>query len=230
MEFTLLIAFLSGIIIGASPCILLMLSAFGSSLILHEDKSKFLIISIGLLSGMILAYVLISILFIYIFQFLVVIMVFTVFRYIFAGILIFIGIWQIIECKKEKSIIFGTPEKVKTVLKNFIDKNSGFYAFLVGIIFVLIKIPCFGLIYLALLYNLYGDPLLIAFIIVYLIGMVIPIIIVLILLRFFIESSKLNEFRERNRIYFRILNGAILIFLAFYLLILEHLIFHVIFS
>ena len=225
MEVTLLIAFLSGIIIGGTPCILLMLSAFGSSLILHEEKSKFLTISIGLLSGMILAYVLISILFIYIFQFLV---IFSFVRYIFAGILIFIGIWQIIECKKEKSIIFGTPEKIKTVLKNFIDKNSGFYAFLVGIIFVLIKIPCFGLIYLALLYNFYGDPLLIAFIIIYLIGMIIPIIIVLILLRFCIESSKLNDFRERNRVYFRILNGAILIFLAFYLLILEHLIYTII--
>ena len=224
MEVTLLIAFLSGIIIGVTPCILLMLSAFGSSLIMHEDKSKFLTISIGLLSGMILAYILISVLFIFIFQFLVIFMIFTIFRYIFAGILIFIGIWQIIECKKEKSIIFGTPEKVKSVLKDFIEKRSGIYAFFVGIIFVFIKIPCFGLIYLALLYNLYGNPLLIAFIIVYLIGMIIPIIIVLILLRFFIESSKLNEFRERNRVYFRILNGAILIFLAIYLLFLEHLI------
>ncbi len=200
-----------------------MLSTFGTSLILIEKKSKFIIISISLLSGMILAYIIISLLFLYIFQFLT---FFYYFKYVFAGILIIIGIWQIIECKREKSIIFGTPEKLKTILKDFIEKNSAFYAFLVGIIFVLIKIPCFGIVYLALLYNLQNDPLLFLFIVIYLVGMIIPIIIVLILLRVGLESSKLNEFRIKYRIHLRILNAIILIFLAFYLLFLEDLIYN----
>lgn len=222
MEITLFIVFLSGLLVGISPCIILMLSAFGTSLVLSENKNKFLIISIGLLLGMILTYFIISILFLFLFQFLT---VFYYFKYIFAGILIVVGIWQMIECKKEKSVIFGTPTKIKTILKDFIEKNSGIYAFLVGIIFVLIKIPCFGLIYLALLYNLSNNPLLILFIVVYLVGMIIPIIIVLVLLRFGIESAKLDEFRLKNRIYLRILNGCVLIFLAFYLLILEDMIY-----
>ncbi len=216
-EVNFIIAFISGLLIGITPCILLMLSAFGTSIVLSEERKSFLTIAIGLISGMIIAYIIISI--VVINAFLILEKVYSFFKYIFAGILIFIGIWQIIECRKEQSKIFGTPQKVKTLLKDFMQKNSGFYAFLVGILFVLIKIPCFGTIYLALLENLYNNPLLYVFIVVYLIGMVIPILLVLILLRLGIESSKINEYRLKYRTHLRILNGAVLIFLSFYLLI-----------
>lgn len=221
MEVNFIIAFLSGLIIGGSPCILLMLSTFGTSLILIEEKGKFLMISTGLLSGMIFAYIVVSYVFLFfvqIFEF------FQYFKYVFAAILILIGVWQIIECRKEQSTIFGTPQKVKTVLKDFIEKNSGLYAFLVGIIFVLIKLPCFGSMYLALLYNLQENPLLYLYIITYLLGMVIPIVLILILLRLGLESSTINEKRLKYRPFLRAISGAILIFLAFYLLILDDLI------
>jgi len=221
MEVNFIIAFVSGLTIGATPCILLMVSAFGSSLILIEEKLKFIKIAIGLISGLIFAYILISTLFLFFLPFLEVL---YLFKYFFAGILIFIGIWQIVECKKENSTIFGTPKKVKKVLKDFIEKNSGFYAFLVGIIFVLIKMPCFGGVYLALIYNLHTNPLLYVFIFVYLVGLVIPIITICILLRLGLESRKLNDMRLKYRKQLRILSGAILIFLAFYLLILDDLI------
>jgi cytochrome c biogenesis protein CcdA len=217
VEVTFGLVFLTGLYVGITPCILLMLSAFGTSLILTEDKGKFIKISIGLISGMIFAYIVISILLINFLEILE--SVNFVIKYIFAGILIFIGIWQIIESRKEKSRIFGTPEKVKMVLKNFIEKKTGFYAFLVGIIFVLIKIPCFGLIYITLLESIFTNPLIFFFIVVYLTGMVIPIILILVLLRLGLESSKVNEWRLKYRTYLRILNGAILIFLAIYLLL-----------
>lgn len=216
-EVNFFIAFLSGLLIGITPCILLMLSVFGTTIVLSEEKKNFLPITIGLISGMILAYIIISI--IVVNAFLILEEVYSFFKYIFAAILIFIGVWQIIECRKEKSIIFGTPKKVKTLLKDFIEKNSGFYAFLVGILFVLIKIPCFGTVYLALLENIYKNPLLYVFIIVYLIGMVIPVILLLILLRLGIESIKIDEYRLKYRTHLRILNGGVLISLSIYLLI-----------
>jgi len=210
-------AFLIGLAVGITPCILLMLSVFGTSLILIEEKGKFIRISIGLITGMILAYLIISFIFI---NFHILLQnVYFFLKYIFAGILISIGIWQVLECRKEKSKIFGTPEKVKLVLKEFIERNSGFYAFLVGIIFILIKIPCFGGIYLVLLENLFTNPLLYVYIVVYLIGMVLPTILVLILIRLGLESSKINEYRLKYRTYLRILSGALLIFLSIYLLI-----------
>lgn len=221
MEVNLLIAFFSGLLIGGSPCVLLMLSTFGTSLILVEEKGKFLKIAIGLIAGMILTYVILTYIFIIILE---VAQPHIAIRYIFGGLLIFIGTWQIIESKKDDSTIFGTPRRIKTILKNFIDKNSGFYSFLVGIIFVLIKIPCFGGVYYALLYNLQENPLLYLFIITYLTGMILPVIVVFILLRVGLESSKIDAFRVKYRTHLRILSGIILIFLAFYLLILDDLI------
>ena len=138
-EITFALSFFTGLSMGITPCILLMLSVFGASLILTEDKKKFYSMSIGLILGMILPFIVLSIIiinFLQIFQ-----AVHNIIKYFFAGILIFIGIWQIVESRKEQSKIFSTPEKVKTLLKDFIEKNSGLYAFLVGIIFVFIKIP-----------------------------------------------------------------------------------------
>ncbi|MFW9866153.1 MAG: cytochrome c biogenesis CcdA family protein [Candidatus Thorarchaeota archaeon] len=217
VEVTFGLVFLTGLYVGITPCILLMLSAFGTSLILTEDKGKFIKISFGLISGMIFTYVVISILLINFLEILEDIN--FIIKYFFAGILIFIGIWQIIESKKEQSRIFSTPEKVKTMLKDFIEKKTGFYAFLVGIIFVLIKIPCFGLIYITLLESLFTNPLIFFFIVVYLTGMIIPIVLILVLLRLGLESTKVNEWRLKYRTYLRILNGVILIFLAMYLLL-----------
>ena len=196
MEVSYITAFIAGLTIGATPCIILMLSVFSSSLVLIEEKKKFLQIAIGLISGMVFTYILVSIIFLYFIQFFEML---YYFKYVFAAILVIIGIWQIIDSKKENSIIFGTPKKVKSVLKDFIEKNTGFYAFIVGIIFVLIKIPCFGGVYLALIYNLHENPLLYMYIIVYLVGMVIPIIIVFIFLRVGLESNKINDFMLKYR-------------------------------
>lgn len=220
-EITLLIAFVSGLVFGFSPCILLLLSTFGTSLILVEEKSKFLKISIGLVSGLIITFILISYL---IFMFIEFVAIFRYINIVFAIILICLGIWQIIESRKEDSSLYGTPEKIKLKLKEFIDKNSMFYAFLVGVIFALIKLPTCGSLLIVLILNLHTDPNLFAFIFVYILGMVLPIIIILILLRMGLESEKLNDFRIRNRTKLRLISGIILIFLAIYLLILDDLI------
>ena len=217
MEINLFVSFISGLIVGLSPCIFLIISAFGTTLILSEEKSNFLKIVGGLLSGIILAYILITILFFYLIE--VFLRFYTFIRYIFAGILIVIGIWQIIESTKEKSLIYQTPSKVKLLLKNFIEKNSGFYAFMVGIIFILIKLPCMGAIYSALIYNFYSNPYFFFCLILYFIGMLIPILILLILLRLGLESSEINEMRLKYRPYLRIISGLTLILLSIYLVL-----------
>jgi cytochrome c biogenesis protein CcdA len=225
MEVNFIIAFISGLIIGASPCILLMLSSFGTSVLLIEKKRKFAEICLGLIGGLIFGYIVISIIFLY-FSYLFKILSFI--KYILALLLIVIGIWQILESRKEDSTIFSTPEKVKGLLKDYIEKQSGLYAFLVGNIFVLIKLPCFGGIYLALIFSLHQNPLLFAFIFVYFIGMIIPIILVLLALRLGLESDTVNEFRLQHRAKLRALAGAVLILLAIVLLLwndIESLIF-----
>lgn len=220
-EITVLLAFFSGLFFGVSPCILLLLSTFGTSLILVEEKSKFLKISFGLIAGLIVTFIIISY---FIYLFVEFAGVFQYINIVFAVILISLGLWQILECRKEDSALYGTPDKIKAKLKLFIDKRSGVYAFVVGIIFALIKLPTCGSLLIVLILNLHNDPLIFIYILVYIIGMVFPIIIILILLRIGLESSKIDDFRVRHRTQLRLLSGIFLIILAIYLLILEELI------
>ncbi len=214
---TLWESFLFGLAFGGSPCLLLIMSVLGTSLVAVESRKKYLAISFGLILGLIAAYVIISLIFL---AFLDLIGIFAYFRYIFGTILLVIGIWQIIEFKKEKSTIFGTPERVKTWLKSFIEKQSGPYAFLLGMLFAFVKIPCVGGIYLTIVYNAWQNPLLIWFVVLYYSGMILPVVILLVALRIGLQSSRINTFREKYRPHLRLVSGIILIALTVYLLLL----------
>ncbi|MFX1294482.1 MAG: cytochrome c biogenesis CcdA family protein [Promethearchaeota archaeon] len=213
-EFTIWIAFLTGLITGISACMLLLLSVLGTSLTIVESRAKYFIISTGLITGLICAYIGVSLLFLFMLNALSVI---SYLKYIFGGILFTLGVWQIIEFKKEESVIFSTPQRVKSVLKTFIERRSGLYAFLVGLIFAFIKIPCFGAPYLQLIFFSQNAPILIFLIIFYFIGMLLPIIGILIALRIGIQSEKINKFRLDYRPYLRLLSGSLLITLTLYL-------------
>ncbi len=213
-EFTLWIAFVTGLITSLSACMLLLLSVLGTSLTIIESRGKYLMISIGLIAGIIVAYLVVSLLFLLVINALNVI---TYLKYIFGGILLFLGIWQIIEFKREKSVIFGTSTTIKSKLKDFIEKKSGLYAFLVGLIFAFIKIPCFGAPYLQVLFISLNDPLLGFLISVYLLGLLIPICGVLLAIRVGFQSERINQFRINSRSYLRLLSGCLLITLTLYL-------------
>ncbi len=216
-DITLWESFLLGLAFGGSPCLLLVMSVLGTTLVTIESRKKYLAISIGLILGLIAAYIVISIIFL---AFLNFISFLAYFRYIFGAILLTIGIWEIVEFKKEKSTIFGTPERVKTWLKSFIEKQSGPYAFLLGMLFAFVKVPCVGGVYLTIMYNAWLDPLFIWYVILYYMGMILPVVILLVALRIGLSSNRINSFREKYRPHLRLVGGIILIALTVYLLLL----------
>ncbi|HME55284.1 MAG TPA: cytochrome c biogenesis protein CcdA [Candidatus Lokiarchaeia archaeon] len=209
------VSFFSGLIVGVAPCLLLMASVLGTTLVMVEQRSKFLAISTGLILGIIIAYLAVSAAFL---ALLSVVGLFLYFKYIFGGILITIGIWQIVEFKSQRSIAFGTPQKVKDLLKTFIEKRSGTYAFLLGMLFALVKIPCFGGVFLSLLYDTWLDSFFAYYIVVYFAGMLLPIVILLVALRIGVQPARFNAFREKYRPHLRLLNGVVLIVLTFVLI------------
>ncbi len=213
-EFTIWIAFVTGLIAGLSACMLLLLSVLGTSLTMVESRGKYLIVSLGLIVGITVAYLVVSLIFLIVINALNVI---TFLKYIFGGILLFLGIWQILEFRREQSVIFGTNPKIKSMWRDFIERKSGIYAFLVGLTFAFTKIPCFGATYLQILFVSIDDPLLGVLIAVYLIGLLIPIGGVLLAIRIGFQSEKLNQIRLKYRSYLRLLSGCLLITLTLYL-------------
>ena len=114
-------------------------------------------------------------------------------------------------------MIFGTPNRIKSLFKSLIEKNSGIYAFVLGSLFAFVKIPCFGAPYLQLLFVSQNDPLISLLITFYLLGTVIPIAVVLLAIRVGFESDRVSEIRLKYRAYLRLLSGIFIITLTLYL-------------
>lgn len=209
--------FLLGLAFGGSTCLLLILSLLGATLVTVSERKKYLAISIGLVLGLIAAYTVITIIFN------ALLIAFSLYTnsivYILDVILLFIGVWQIIEFKKEKSIIFGTPTRVKSWLKTFITNQTGISAFFLGVLFALVKIPCIGGVFLQIITNTSNNPLFIYFILLYYAGMILPVVALLIGFRVGLQSEQIKTFLEKNRRYLRLMSGIVLIALTLYLLI-----------
>jgi cytochrome c biogenesis protein CcdA len=213
-EFTIWISFITGLVVGVSACMLLLLSVLGTSLTVIESRGKYLIISLGLIVGLICAYLVVSALFLVLVN---AASVLSYLKYVFGIILLLIGVWQILEFQREKSVMFGTPKRVKSILKGFIERQSGVYALLIGMIFAFIKIPCFGAPYLQLLFFSQNDPLLVFLILAYFGGMLLPIVGILIAIRIGFQSERVNKFRLDYRPHLRLLSGILIITLTLYL-------------
>ncbi|MHA1731141.1 MAG: cytochrome c biogenesis CcdA family protein, partial [Promethearchaeota archaeon] len=157
MQATAWVAFLAGVLVGVSACMILLLSVIGTAITTIESRGKYAVVCLGLVLGLVSAYVVLGLLFVW---FVEAFGVFTYFKYAFGAVLLVLGFWQVAEFRKEKSVVFGTPGKVKGVLREFIDRRSGVAAYLVGVVFALVKVPCFGGPFLAIVYDVNDNPLL----------------------------------------------------------------------
>ncbi|MEX2685034.1 MAG: cytochrome c biogenesis CcdA family protein [Candidatus Sigynarchaeota archaeon] len=210
------VAFLAGLAIGASACVLLLLGTIGTAVTSATTRRHYTIISTGLVLGVLAGYVVIGAFFTW---FVISLDFLNALKYIFAVALLIIGIWQILDFKREKSIIFGTPGKVKDAMKRLISGKTGTGAFVVGLMFALIKIPCFGGPFLAIVYGARDDPTLFLTMIVYFAGMFIPYIVILVAIGMGLSSERINNARLKYRPHLRLLSGAVLIMLVVYLII-----------
>ena len=210
------VAFLAGLALGASACVLLLLGTIGTAVTSATTRRHYAIISTGLILGVLTGYLIVGALFTW---FVVSLDFLSVLKYIFAGVLLFVGVWQIVDFKREKSIIFGTPGKVKEAMKRLISGKTGTGAYIVGVMFALIKIPCFGGPFLAIVYGARDDPALFLTLISYFAGMLLPYIVILIAIGMGLSSERINNARLKYRPHLRLLSGAVLVALVIYMLL-----------
>lgn len=212
------VAFVAGIVVGGSPCVLLILSVLGTSASVLEDRRKYATIAVGLVLGIVAAYAIFTGVFLSLVQ-TVDPAVFTVVKWIFGMALLVVGIWQIAEFRSEHSTIFGTPRGAKNLMKSFVERRSGLYSFLLGLVFAFVKIPCILAAYMPILLSVRGSPRLIAHVLAYLGGMLLPIVVLLLAVGVGLQSDKINRARLRYRPILRLLSGCLLILLTLYLVL-----------
>lgn len=208
------IAFLAGLAVGASACVLLLLGTVGSVLASATTRTRYAIISTGLVLGVLASYVGVAAMFTW---FVGTLAFLDVVKWIVAGILLAVGTWQIIDARREKSIIFGTPAPVKAKMHALIEGKTGAGAFAVGAMFGLVKIPCFGGPFLAIVFGARDDPALFPIIILYFAGMIIPYVAILGAMGAGLASDRVNQLRLKHRAHLRVASGLVLVALVIFM-------------
>jgi len=211
-------AFVSGLITGLSPCVILVTAVISSALIVQEGKkTKILPIFVGFILGVLLMYLLLGIVVVFTFEFLISTFFGTAIRIFFAVLMFLLGLWYIIDAFNENSKLFSTPEPLKKFVKKMANKGTFLYTFILGFVFSFIKIPCVGGIMISLVYGISSNPALyVPSLILFYIGLLIPLVILMVILSFGVQTEKVNEIRIKYRPHLRIVSGLLIIGLTIY--------------
>ncbi|GAB4313426.1 MAG: hypothetical protein Kow0069_14490 [Promethearchaeota archaeon] len=210
------VAFVAGLVVGVSACMLLLLSVVGTSLASVESRAKYAGVAAGLVGGLAVAYLVLAALFVWLLS---AVALLDAFKYGFAAVLLALGAWQLVDFRREKSAVFGTPGRVKSALKSFVEMRAPWASFVVGFVFAFVKVPCFGGPFLAILFDARDDPLLFFLVGIYYAGMLLPIVALLVAQGAGLRSDRVDRFRSKYRPHLRLASGLVLIVVTIYLLL-----------
>jgi cytochrome c biogenesis protein CcdA len=212
------LAFVSGFVTGLSPCVILVTAVISSTLLIQDgEKKKLLPIFTGFILGVLLMYLLLGIALVTVFNLFTSAFFGTTLRIIFAIIMFALGLWYIIDATNEKSKLFATPTWIKDFVKSMAARGTFLYTFVLGFVFSFLKIPCVGGILASLVSGVASDPsLYIPNLAMFYAGLLLPIIVLMGVLAFGVQTKKVNEIRVKYRPLLRIISGLLIIGLTIY--------------
>ena len=215
-EFKYWVAFVTGLLSGLSPCIILITGVFGTSLAANQSRNYFLKSLVGFSLGVLLMYFIIGFSFTFFIDGALKLFGGIAMKLILGIPLILLGLWQCIDAWNENSRLFKTPDKLKRFFKSLTENESGVSAFLLGAAFTLLKSPCIAGILLSLIFSInqsgsFGVGRVSFSLGLFSIGVLIPILAVFAILRVGISNEKINTFRVKARPYLRLISGLVII-------------------
>lgn len=124
--------------------------------------------------------------------------------------------------KSEKPML-AISESRKAIIQKYIYKASGPAAIILGVLVAMFELPCTGGVYLAILSLMAKQDTFwqaFAYLIVYNIIFVLPLIIMLLAAYFGLPPEKLEKWRQSQRLWLRLLIGLLMIGLGVVMLII----------
>ncbi len=138
----------------------------------------------------------------------------------FVVILVLLGLWFIMDAFNAHSKLFATPKKLKKLVGKWARKGKFIYSFILGFIFSIIKIPCVASGLFALVLGIADNPsLYIPSVVLFILGSMTPLVVLMILIGFGIQTEKVEAFRLKYRPYIRIASGLMIIGLSIWALL-----------
>ena len=209
---------LIGLVTGINPCLfILVLFLISRSLMVGDDEEQTqgrsrVMLRIGIVClGVVAFYLLLGIFF-----FQIPASLFSILRPILLLILVVFGAYYIIFYKKVQQGLFRTPDRLKNIIQQVVERNNLGYDFSMGFIFASIKIPCIGGLYLVLLNRIRTNPAQgLMYLGLFNISLILPLFIIMGAVAMgVIGLSRTKNFTETHRGTIRLLTGLLLIFAA----------------
>jgi cytochrome c biogenesis protein CcdA/glutaredoxin len=209
---------LAGIAAGINPCLIAIMVFIATTAMTSSGKHHNIIMRVvAFCSGLLLIYLLIGLGF------------FKLLRYapssesliqaVLISILVALSLYAFYDAYETKKH-GDRPSLFKGFLKvfrPFYDKFTLFANFILGGMFGLLKMPCVGGIYIAILGTLIDRGDLgsgITYLVIYNIGIIIPVLALGIILTLGLDPVKVDKFRHENRVKLKLFYGAVLLLLA----------------
>lgn len=219
-ELSIPVVFIAGLLTGFNPCLLAIMAFLASVTLSAKGKRRDLLkIVAGFCAGLFAVYMLVGLGLLgavkqqpgFIGQI-------TSLLALFIGLL---GLWHFYDAyhlKTHDRSSFKTPAGLIHLIRSM-EKGRHVMgiSFLAGAIFSLVKAPCVGAVYLAVLDMLISKGQVAEgsiYLGVFNLGVVLPVLILGAMLAFGLSPDKVNEFKEKRRIGIRLVTGVVLIVLA----------------
>lgn len=209
------LVFTAGLIAGFNPCLLAILAFIISILLTAKGRRKAIYTTFAFSLGIFAVYLSVGLGF---FQAITSSSMQEIFKLLLILIIFLLGIWHVYDSyyisKKEKSS-FKTPKQIVDLAAKTGGKASYPQAFLLGALFSLVKAPCVGAIYFAILELIIKEQALGLFhLAIYNLGLVLPVIILGCAMALGLSPEKVDRFRREKRAMLRLITGIVLIALA----------------
>ena len=209
--------FAAGLLAGFNPCLLAILAFLASTVLASSGRRRDLLTMIALFSlGIFVVYYIFGV---GLFNVLQEKSTATMFKLVLAAVLLILGLTQMEDGRRlnaGRDSLFRTDWAMKYVHGALASKRLSSY-FLLGALFSLVKAPCVGAVYIAIIGVIsshgYASSGLI-YLMLYNLGIVLPVLLLGVIMTLGMSPEQVDDFRNNHKVAIRVITGLTLIILA----------------
>ena len=209
--------FAAGLLAGFNPCLLAMLAFLASTMLASTGRRKDIMTMVVFFSlGTFVVYIIFGV---GLFSVLQEGSTAAVFRFVLAAILLILGLMQLEDARRLQSggnSLFRVDRTKKYVLGVIASRKLSSY-FLLGALFSLVKAPCVGGMYVAIIGVISGQGYAssgLFYLMVYNLGIALPVFILGSIIALGMSPEQVDRFRQEHRVGIRLITGITLIALV----------------
>ncbi len=209
--------FMAGILAGFNPCLLAMLAFLASTMLSNTGRRKDIMTMVAFFSlGTFAVYIIFGL---GLFSFLQERPTAALFRFILAGILIILGLMQLEDARRLQSggASLFRVDWTKKYVQGVISSRKLSSYFLLGALFSLVRAPCVGGMYVAIIGAVSGQGSAssgLFYLLIYNLGIALPVLILGAVIALGMSPEHVDQFRQQHRVAIRLKTGITLIALA----------------